>query len=80
MNKIQKTPRGFARMSTDEVRALARKGGMNAHKVGRAHVFSHDEAVAAGRKGGLATHGKRDGELRYADVGERAEPEAETDG
>ena len=80
MNKIQKTPRGFARMSTDEVRALARKGGMNAHKVGRAHVFTHDEAVAAGRKGGLATHGKRDGELRYADVGERAEPEAEADG
>ena len=75
MNKIQKTPRGFARMSTDEVRALARKGGMNAHKVGRAHVFSHDEAVAAGRKGGLATHGKRD--LRYADVGVRAEPEAD---
>jgi general stress protein YciG len=55
----EKKKRGFAAMDRTEVRALARKGGINAHRAGTAHEFSSDEARAAGRKGGIATHAGR---------------------
>lgn len=44
-----KKPRGFAAMSVEERRALARKGGKRVHELGRAHVFDSDTASAAGR-------------------------------
>jgi general stress protein YciG len=51
-----KKKRGFAAMNPDQVRELARRGGVAAHRAGTAHEFTTDEARAAGRKGGLATH------------------------
>jgi general stress protein YciG len=51
--------RGFGAMDRKEVRELARKGGVAAHRAGTAHEFSSEEARAAGRKGGLATHAGR---------------------
>jgi hypothetical protein len=51
--------RGFAAMDRSQVRDLARKGGVAAHRAGTAHEFSSDEARVAGRKGGLATHSTR---------------------
>jgi general stress protein YciG len=47
----QKT-RGFASMSSEKQREIARKGGRAAHERGTAHEFTADEARAAGRKGG----------------------------
>jgi general stress protein YciG len=44
--------RGFASMSIEKQREIARKGGRAAHERGTAHQFTPDEARAAGRKGG----------------------------
>ncbi len=52
----EKKKRGFACMNRDQVRELARRGGVAAHRAGTAHEFTTDEARAAGRKGGLAAH------------------------
>jgi len=49
--------RGFACMDPELVRQLARRGGVAAHKAGKAHQFTSEEAKVAGRKGVLATHG-----------------------
>jgi uncharacterized protein len=49
-----KSRRGFASLDPAQVRELARKGGIAAHRAGTAHEFNHEEAQAAGRKGGLA--------------------------
>ena len=46
--------RGFASMSTERQREIARKGGRAAHEKGTAHQFTPDEAREAGRKGGEA--------------------------
>lgn len=51
--------RGFAAMSRDHVKAIARKGGKAAHEKGKAHQFTAEEARVAGAKGGRATHAKR---------------------
>lgn len=48
----ERRPRGFAAMSPERVRELARKGGIAAHEQGTAHVFTEEEARAAGRLGG----------------------------
>jgi hypothetical protein len=44
--------RGFASMTSDKQREIARKGGRAAHERGTAHEFTSDEARAAGKKGG----------------------------
>lgn len=44
--------RGFATMSPEKQRAIASKGGREAHRQGTAHEFSSEEARAAGRLGG----------------------------
>ncbi len=54
----QKRKRGFAAMNPVEVRELARRGGVAAHRAGTAHEFSPDEARSAGRKGALARLGR----------------------
>jgi len=40
--------RGFAAMSPEQQRAIASKGGREAHRQGTAHEFSSEEARAAG--------------------------------
>lgn len=51
---MSKSKRGFAGMSPTKREAIAKAGGIAAHKKGTAHTYSHDEAVAAGKKGGRA--------------------------
>jgi uncharacterized protein len=53
-----KKRRGFATMDAAVVREFARRGGVAAHKSGRAHEFTSEEARVAGRKGGLVAHAK----------------------
>ena len=54
-----KSKRGFASMSPERVREIAKLGGKAAHTSGNAHQFTAEEAREAGRKGGLAPHVKR---------------------
>lgn len=51
--------RGFANMSPERLREVARRGGQAAHKAGTAHEFTSEKAREAGRKGGLATQRHR---------------------
>ncbi len=51
-NTRKKSKRGFAAMTSDQVSAIASKGGKAAHAKGTAHEWSSEEARAAGRKGG----------------------------
>jgi len=51
--------RGFAAMPSELVRELAQRGGRSAHRSGRAHQFTSDEAREAGKKGGHASALKR---------------------
>jgi uncharacterized protein len=46
--------RGFAALSSDKQREIARLGGRAAHAQGSAHEFTSEEAREAGRKGGEA--------------------------
>jgi uncharacterized protein len=51
---VKKSTRGFASMSPERQREIARKGGKAAHEKGTAHEFTSEEARVAGRKGGQA--------------------------
>ncbi len=51
--------RGFASMSPEKQREIARKGGRAAHEKGTAHEWTPDEARLAGRKGGQISRGGR---------------------
>jgi len=51
--------RGFARLSADQRRAVAKKGGQRAHEEGKAHEWTREEAQAAGAKGGAVSRGGR---------------------
>lgn len=44
--------RGFGSLSAERRKEIASQGGKAAHRLGRAHVFTREEAQAAGRKGG----------------------------
>jgi general stress protein YciG len=57
-NKPRK-PQGFAVLSAERRREIARKGGRAAQAKGRAHQFTSEEAVAAGQKGGRVRWQKR---------------------
>lgn len=54
---MAKERRGFAAMSEEERREIARKGGKASHARGQAHEFTPEEAREAGRKGGKRSHG-----------------------
>lgn len=54
-----RAPRGFAALSIERRREIARMGGRHAHKVGRAHQFTTEEARAAGRKGAASRAANR---------------------
>lgn len=47
----KKVLRGFACASPELRREIASKGGQEAHRLGRAHRWTSEEAAAAGRKG-----------------------------
>jgi general stress protein YciG len=49
-----KLPRGFAAMTPERRREVARRGGRAAHEQATAHEFSPAEAREAGRRGGEA--------------------------
>lgn len=49
-----KSKKGFASMDPAQQRAIASKGGKSAHAMGRAHVFTSEQAREAGRKGGVS--------------------------
>jgi hypothetical protein len=53
--QLDAKPKGFARMSKDGLREIARKGGVAAHAQGKAHQWTREEAREAGKKGGAAT-------------------------
>lgn len=57
MSDKPKSRRGFASLSPEERREVARKGGIAAHKMGTAHEFTSEEARDAGRKGGKISRG-----------------------
>jgi len=59
MTNERKERRGFASMSPDKQREIARKGGRAAHEKGAAHEWTVDEARLAGRKGGQVSRGGR---------------------
>jgi len=46
--------RGFADLSPERRREIARLGGLAAHERGTAHKFTSAEGRKAGRKGGVA--------------------------
>lgn len=46
---LPKKPRGFAAMSPERRRMLARKGGKSAHAMGLGHRFDSQSASAAGK-------------------------------
>lgn len=46
--------RGFAALTPEQRRAIARQGGLTAQAVGRAHRWTSEQARIAGRKGGQA--------------------------
>jgi hypothetical protein len=50
---------GFAAMTPERVREIARRGGKAAHAAGTAHEFTPDEAREAGRKGGKVYQARR---------------------
>lgn len=52
----EKSKRGFAAMSEEKRREIARKGGKAAHEKGTAHEFTTDEAREVGQLGGQAAH------------------------
>ena len=54
----EKKRQGFASLTPERQRELASKGGVMAHRLGRAHQWTREEAQAAGRKGGHQRHKK----------------------
>jgi uncharacterized protein len=63
------TSRGFAAMSDERQREIARKGGRAAHAKGTAHEFTSDEARAAGQKGGQRVSANREHMSRIGRIG-----------
>ena len=53
-NPTAKAVRGFAVMSPEKQKEIAKKGGKAAHQQGVAHKWTSQEAREAGKKGGRA--------------------------
>lgn len=64
----KRSGRGFASMDPERQRQIASLGGRAAHRSGRAHEFSPEEARRAGRKGGEAVSRNRE---HMAEIGSR---------
>jgi uncharacterized protein len=52
---MERHGKGFASMDPKRRRELARRGGLTAHRLGKAHKFTPEEAQQAGKKGGRTT-------------------------
>jgi len=61
MSEPQKSKRrmGFATQDPEQVREWGAQGGRAAHRDGKAHTFTSEEARAAGRKGARISHERR---------------------
>jgi len=57
-NPSKKSRRGFASMTPEKRSQISGLAGRKAHALGRAHQYTHDEAVEAGSKGGKAKSSK----------------------
>jgi len=57
---MKKGKQGFASMNPNKQREIAANGGRAAHKRGKAHKFTREEAIAAGKAGGKAKRKKQD--------------------
>jgi uncharacterized protein len=66
--KGHKGKRGFASMDSEKAREIRRLGGQAAHRTGKAHEFTLEEARAAGSKGGRALSQNR---AHMAKIGRR---------
>lgn len=62
-------PRGFAAMSPEKRREIAKKGGRRAHQLGRAHTYTSEEAKVAGQKGGAKTSEDREHMSKIGRIG-----------
>lgn len=51
---MKKPKRGFAALTPEQRSEIARKGGIQSHRLGRAHKWDSASAREAGRKGGKA--------------------------
>ena len=52
MERHGNSKRGFAAMDPEKAREIHRLGGQTAHRLGKAHTFTSEEARQAGKKGG----------------------------
>lgn len=57
----KKGKRGFASMDPQRQREIAAAGGVAAHRCGRAHEFTSEEARIAGSKGGTGRAQRKKG-------------------
>jgi general stress protein YciG len=55
----KESTRGFASFSGERVKELASKGGKEAHRLGRGHQWTTEQAREAGRKGGAAVAARK---------------------
>jgi len=53
-DKGTKGKQGLASMDPEKAREIRRLGGQTAHRLGKAHIFTSEEAREAGKKGGRA--------------------------
>lgn len=73
MTTRDRSKRGFASMDPKKHQEIAAMGGVAAHRAGKAHEFTSEEAKIAGRKGGavvsadrahMAAIGRKGGQVR----------------
>ena len=50
--KVAPRKQGFAAMDPEQHKEIARRGGQTAHRLGKAHTFTPEQAREAGQKGG----------------------------
>ena len=46
------TNRGFAALAPEKLKEIARRGGQAVQRLGKAHIFTREEAREGGKKGG----------------------------
>jgi uncharacterized protein len=64
--------RGFGSMDREKQRKIASEGGKAAHKQGRAHEFTSEEAREAGKRGGGSVSQDRGHMARIGRLGGQA--------
>jgi general stress protein YciG len=70
----RKRKSGFALLTPEQRKEIARKGGRAAQKRGRAHQFGSDDAREAGKKGGAKVSQDRAHMARIGAKGGRVRP------